>query len=378
MAWTIRISLSLAVALPLLGHDWLIVPGERVGPVTARSTEADLRVAFGRPAVTPAAIQIDRKTTAPGVEIYRDRPGESLAVVWPRKERGLWWPLLVIPCYRPAGTECRWRTEAGVRVGLTVPELEKLNGKPFWLYPSDERQAWTDAWWNDGKLTAHLGEDVELYFEDPEFRFYSGGVYLKSNETPLSDRARRIDRLFVFLVSRRRAAPANDWVIVPGERIGSIPIGAAFEPLRETLGPTWVHRALASADEGLGDFPGISIFGSQKGREVLLGRDGNMVCGGIDGYPTCRWHVAAGIPLVTTVEALEKLNGRPFVFNGCCFDLGGIITSWEGGRLTWLAGARFVVACEGDQPQRLTGEVSLRSDDPDIRKLKCHVEAVDF
>jgi len=86
--------------------DWLIVPGERVGPVTARSTEASLRAAFGSAAVLATEIRIDKTTTAPGVEVYRGRAGESLAVVWPRKENGLWWPLLAIPCYRPAGAEC--------------------------------------------------------------------------------------------------------------------------------------------------------------------------------------------------------------------------------------------------------------------------------
>jgi len=86
----------------MLAHDWLIVPGERVGPITAASTEAGLRAAFGDAAVVQATIRIDNVTTAPSVEVYRDKPGESLAVVWPRREHGLWWPLLVIPCYGPA------------------------------------------------------------------------------------------------------------------------------------------------------------------------------------------------------------------------------------------------------------------------------------
>src|SRR6266700_519825 len=103
-----RLTLLLAAGLPLIAHDWLIVPGERVGPITARSTEADMRAAFGG-AVVRAAIQIDKTVAVPGVEIYRGRSGESLAVVWPRKELGLWWPLLVIPCYGSTGPECRWR-----------------------------------------------------------------------------------------------------------------------------------------------------------------------------------------------------------------------------------------------------------------------------
>jgi hypothetical protein len=382
-----RLALLLVAALPAFAHDWLIVPGERVGPITAHSSEASLRAAFGNAAILHAEIHLDKKTTVPGVEIYPGRPGESLAVVWPRKEDGLWWPLLVIPCYGSTGTECRWRTASGVRVGVSVADLEKLNEKPFLLYPSSDRQSWTEPWWNDGKLAQQLGEDIELYCEDPDFQKAIGEfdvtqVYMQSNHTALTGRGLRIDQLLVFLLSGRRTAPANDWIIVPGERVGSIPIHAAAEPLRETFGPAQVHRVLADADEGIGNTPGISIFGGQKGREVLLRRDGNQICGGIDGYKACEWHIAGGIPLTTTVEAMERLNGRPFLFNGCCCDVGGIVRSWEGGRLDKRLHRRLpvlAVYCEGQQPERLSGDsVRIRSDDPDIRRQKCTVNVIDF
>jgi hypothetical protein len=383
MLRTLRFTILLVAALPLWPHDWLIVPGERVGPITARSTEASLRAAFGNDAVVQSAIHIDAATTAPGVEIYRGRPGESIAVLWPRKDRTLRWPLQVIPCYGPAGAECRWKTVTGVRTGLSVADLEKLNGKPFLLYPPQQHlQPWSQPWWNEGKLAGELGEDVELSFDDSEPVNSSSDTYMRSNEKTLAGRPLRITSLSVFLLSSQRTVPANDWTIVPGERFGPIPRGAAAEPLRETLGPAEVHRVLASADEGLGDIPGISIFGSHPGREVLLRRDGDLICDGYN-YRECRWHIAGGIPLTTTVEALEKLNGRPFVFNGCCFDLGGVITSWEGGQLAKLQRAleraRFAVGCEGDQPKRLIGDgASLRSDDPDILRLKCTVHLVNF
>ena len=293
-----RLALLLAAALPAFAHDWLIVPGERVGPVTALATEASLRDAFGSAAVTPAEIRIDRTTTAPGVEVYHGRPGESLAVVWPRKERGLRWPLLVIPCYESAGADCRWRTAAGVRVGLGVAELEILNAKPFLLCPSPDRHVWSEPWWDDGKLSSELGEDVELTFDDPAYDFSDGEAYMRSNET---GRPLRVSRLLVFLLSSERAETANDWTIVPGERFGPIPAGAAAEPLRETLGPVQVHRALAYGNEGTGPFPAISVFSGQAGHEVLLSAYGSVICGGSGGYNKCGWHIAGGIPWTTTV-----------------------------------------------------------------------------
>src|ERR1035438_350008 len=122
-----RCVVFLAIVLPVCAHDWLIVPGQRVGPVTARSTENELRTAFGSPRVVRTSIQIDKTHAAPGLLIYGGRPNEALAVVWPRQEFGLWWPLIAIPCYGSTTSDCRWRTASGVRVGATVTELEMKN-----------------------------------------------------------------------------------------------------------------------------------------------------------------------------------------------------------------------------------------------------------
>ena len=376
-----RLALLLVAALPVFAHDWLIVPGERVGPITAHSTEASLRAAFGNAAIVQAEIHLDKKTTAPGVEIYPGRPGESLAVVWPRKDDGLWWPLLVIPCYGSTGTECRWRTASGVRVGTTVADLEKLNEKPFWIY-SSAREPWWEPWWDEGKLGSHLGEDIELYFDDPGPKFYTSRGYAPSNGIQSAGRDLRIGQMFVFLLSGRRTATANDWTIVPGQRFGAIPMHAAAEPLRETLGAAQVHRGLVDGAEGIGVYASISIFGGQADREVILSTEQDSICGGpgrADPYKGCKWHIAGGIPLTSAVEAMEEFNGRPFLFNGCCFDGGGIVDSWEGGRMPGRPHPLFAVSCEGEQPERLTGDGKMvRSDDPDIRRQKCTVSVVIF
>jgi hypothetical protein len=373
-----RCALFFAVALPLCAHDWLIVPGQRVGPVTARSTEADLRAAFGGAAVVRATIQIDQTTAVPGLEIYRGRPDESVAVVWPRQQRGLWWPLLVIPCYRSISADCRWRTASGVRVGATVTELEEMNGKPFRLYPSLSLQVWTEPRWNEGKLGGELGEDVELYFEGPKDPFYNGSAYMATNEEPLNAGVRRINRMFVFLLSQQRAAPRNNWTI--GGRFWSMLVSGSVEQLRETLGSSQVHRSISPADEGLGDLPGVAVFPGQPGAEVNRRLDEGGDIFTCDGSDACRWRIAGGIHQTMTLAAAQKLNGRPFEFNGFEFDLGGNVTSWEGGRVPGLLRhARLVVACEDGYPERMVGDgVTLRSDDPGFGKLKCTVSVVSF
>ena len=374
-----RITLLLAAVLPVFAHDWLIVPGERVGPIAATSTEASLKAAFGGDAVLPAQIRIDKKTTAPGVEVYRGRSGESLAVVWPRKDGTLRWPLLVIPCYGSVGKKCRWRTAAGVGIGTTIEELEKLNEKPFLFYRPDD-DSWTDLLWEGGKLAAQLGEDVELSFDDPnrQVRVHGPGDasgYPRSDEV-VAGRDLPVSRMFVFLLSPRRTPPANDWTIVLGERFGPIPMGAEAEPLRETLGPDSVHRDMMDMGEGFFE-PAISVFGGDVKRKVLLNKIAKEICG--REYKGCKWHIAGGLPLSTTVEAMERLNGRPFKFAGFAWDGSGVVESWEGGRMPGHSLLGFRVQCEGDPPERLTGDgVQIRSDDPDIRKLKCTVGVDSF
>jgi hypothetical protein len=373
----VRCVLFLAVALPLCAHDWLIVPGERVGPVTARSTEASLRAAFGAEVVR-TTIQFDRTTAVPGVEIYGGRPNESLAVVWPRQQGGLWWPLVAIPCYGSATADCRWRTASGLRVGTSVTELENLNGKPFRLYPSSTLQAWIEPRWNDGKLARELGEDVELNFKGPQDQFFAGAAYSATNEPPLNAGIRRVNRMFVFLLSRRRAAPRNNWTI--GGRFWPMLASGSVEQLRESLGPAEVHRSILPADEGLGDIPGVTIFGGQPAAEVnrRLDEDGAIFVCEVPG--ACRWRLAGDIPRKMTLAEAQKLNGRPFEFNGFDFDLGGNVTSWQGGRMTGLLGkARLAVTCEGGYPRRMVGDgVKLRSDDPGFRALECTVSVISF
>ena len=75
-----------------------------------------------------------------------------------------------------------------------------------------------------------------------------------------------------------------------------------------------------------------------------------------------------------TLAWVEKRNGRPFEFAGFAFDYGGIITSWEGGRLErMLKRSRVAVNCGDDYPERMNGDVQLHSNDPDLRRRKCTV-----
>lgn len=376
MGWRSALLLLMVASRGFAANDWLIVPGERVGPVTAGSSEADLRREFGDGAVVRAEIRVAENQSWPGVEILSDRPGESLAVIWRRKDGVLWWPMRVIPCFRAtAASGCRWRAAFDVGIGTDVRDLERLNGKPFSLYLPDGGARWTTPLWEGGQLEASLGPDLELDFNAVEGtceKVYCGGGYYLSSRDPLTSRGQRITRMSVSLLSPNRIQPRNDWTIVPGVRFGPIPLGAPLPPLRETFGPENADLARAGVPESDGKIPAIRVF------DTLLSEFANDVCftqPTADKDKTCRWRIVGGVPMRGSLSQFENLNGKPFEFNGGGWDYGGVVASWCGGKLDRVLGraAYVYVNCSGsgDLPQ---GEgVTIRSNDRRLRGQGCEV-----
>lgn len=106
-------------------HDWLIIPGQRVGLVTKNSTLADLQKALGKENVKVAPIPGPEGSQFDGVILYPNEPEKQLEVIWTAKK---------LPESVLIGNEkTKWHTENGVTVGTTLKELEKLNGEPFML-----------------------------------------------------------------------------------------------------------------------------------------------------------------------------------------------------------------------------------------------------
>ena len=106
-------------------NDWLIVPGQRVGPITASTTRAQLDALFGKENVRDGSYAGGEIPEAATV-VFGSEPGSALAVTWDRER-----PAAIHLCVDSQTGPCRWRTASGIRIGLPVRELEKLNGKSF-------------------------------------------------------------------------------------------------------------------------------------------------------------------------------------------------------------------------------------------------------
>jgi len=127
-------------------NDWLIVPGQRVGPITAATTRADLDTLFGKDNVRDGSLGSSEVPEAATI-VLGDDTSAALAVTWDRER-----PSTIHICFGTQTGPCRWRTVSGIRIGLPLRELEKLNGRSFQLsgYGSEDEGSVTS--WRHGML----------------------------------------------------------------------------------------------------------------------------------------------------------------------------------------------------------------------------------
>ena len=143
----------IALAVVLLANlaraqkmDWLIVPGQRVGPITASTTRADLDAMFGKQNVQERNLDISQGPEAATV-VFGDDASVALAITWDRER-----PSTIHICFGTQTGPCRWRTAGGIRIGLPIRELEKLNEKSFQLTGFGGEPQGTVISWRKGQL----------------------------------------------------------------------------------------------------------------------------------------------------------------------------------------------------------------------------------
>jgi hypothetical protein len=121
--------LVLAGALMGESNDWLLVPGSRVGPITAATTHADLIALFGATNVVDEEVTVTDVGPDRGSVIFKNRPFDSVTVVWSSGGK----ISVVVPCLVqwPDPKKCHWHTSEGITFGTTLKTLENLNGQAF-------------------------------------------------------------------------------------------------------------------------------------------------------------------------------------------------------------------------------------------------------
>lgn len=126
----------------------------------------------------------------------------------------------------------------------------------------------------------------------------------------------------------------EDRTYVPGVRLGMVTASTTPDQLVEHYGAENVRKD--SIPLGKGYFVnGYTLFPDQPGEVALVYPDPERNVKDlqvtIDLQDTVWKSAQNGIGIGTTLEELERYNGRPLTFYGFDWDYGGVVTDWQDG-----------------------------------------------
>ncbi len=114
------LALVITPALFCQKNDWLIVPGQRLGPILANTIRADLHHSFA----PGATLEETLLTTV----VSREIPGEAITILWDGAGPD-GHPRQIVLCQSRG--PCRWHTASGISAGRRLTEVQKMYGKPL-------------------------------------------------------------------------------------------------------------------------------------------------------------------------------------------------------------------------------------------------------
>ncbi|OIN59669.1 hypothetical protein [Arsenicibacter rosenii] len=142
--------------------NFVIIPGEQVGNIRGTSTQAELIERLGKENVTADdTIYVAEGETAIGTTLFKGTPDE-VQILWLYQKKAAKPDAVIL---RPAsdkpgtgGMQTQWVTDNGLKIGSTLKEVEKLNGKPFKLYGFGWDYGGSASSWEGGKLEGKGGK----------------------------------------------------------------------------------------------------------------------------------------------------------------------------------------------------------------------------
>jgi hypothetical protein len=187
------------------------------------------------------------------------------------------------------------------------------------------------------------------------------------------------------LASPTPAPDSTDWLIVPGARVGAITAKSTLADVARVYGEANVRLTRVHGAESDGGSVAMVLFPDDSTRRIEVAFSDTINLR----YPrmvTLRgsqsmWHTIAGVSLGTTVDELQKLNAKPFEFNGFGWDYGGQIVNWHGGvmgRDTSMAIRLDALHLFDNKPYRsVMGERKVSSSNRLARELRPYVGEID-
>ena len=129
-----RVAAAIVVAVAMLATplaraaDWIIVPGQRAGPIDAHASESRLRELFGAANVTRESFEVEPGVALPATVLFAGDPSRRALVLWRDPDTRAAPESVLI-----RGERSEWKTDKGIGLGTSLATLRRINGKPLTL-----------------------------------------------------------------------------------------------------------------------------------------------------------------------------------------------------------------------------------------------------
>lgn len=140
-------------------NDWVFLPGRRMGPIFKNTSEEKLVSLFGPDNLKRGKVATIGAATEPCTYIFRETPDE-IAITWKDETR------TKVKAVYISNLSGRWHSPSGIKVGMTLGDLAKLNEAPILFYGFAGDYSGTISDWKKGKISpATKGFYIVLHYD---------------------------------------------------------------------------------------------------------------------------------------------------------------------------------------------------------------------
>jgi hypothetical protein len=151
--WVTALAVLLMMATRCVqAADWLIIPGQRAGPIDARASEARMVEMFGAHNVMRESFEVEPGVALPATVLFASDALRRALVLWRDPEARTAPESVLI-----RGERSVWKTDKGITLGTPLATLRRINGRPLTLTGFGWDLAGTILDCNGGSIT-ELGQ----------------------------------------------------------------------------------------------------------------------------------------------------------------------------------------------------------------------------
>ena len=126
--WLVVLVAGFLLATRSLAADWVILPGERVGPIDAGANEAKLVELFGAANVERVSFEVEPGEAVPATIVFANDSTRRAVILWRDPQTRISPETVLI-----RGERTVWKTDKGITLGTPLATLRRLNGRPLTL-----------------------------------------------------------------------------------------------------------------------------------------------------------------------------------------------------------------------------------------------------